>query len=61
MFSLNSASFSKLNIILHIVRMIFFTFFSRGKVFFNKNRSRFVENFGDYVKYLLHYKNDQFA
>ena len=39
MFSLNSISFSELNTILHIVRMIFSTLFSRGKVFFNESRS----------------------
>ena len=37
-FLLNSASLFELNIILHIVYMIFFTFFFRDKVFFNENR-----------------------
>ena len=58
MFLLNSASLFKLNTILHIIRMTFFTFFSRDKIFFNESCFQFVENFGDYVKHLLHYKND---
>ena len=61
MFSLNLISLSELNTILHIVRMTFFTFFSRDKVFFNENRSRLIENFDDYIKHLFHYKNDRFV
>ena len=61
MFSLNSVSFFELNTILHIVCMIFSTFFSRGKVFFNENHSRFIDDFDDYIKHLLHYKDDRFV
>ena len=58
MFLLNSTSFSELNTILHIVCMTFFTFFFRNKVFFNESYLQFIENFDDYVKHLLYYKND---
>ena len=58
MFLLNSTSLFELNTILYIVYMIFLTFFSRDKVFFNENHSWFINDLDDYVKHLFYYKND---